>query len=116
MKLTLQGSDDWYTIEQAAHSGAVGMAATSYGFALTYAGRISDADVEGSAEEMLSIADAIERRANISHKRCAVSVDGDRVSFRSPRNSQRDGIVSLAEADELAAEIRAKLGGTKETT
>ena len=112
MKLTIKKYNaigDWYTIEKAEHDGKMGMVPTEYGFAITYSGRISDADVEGTAAEMLSIADAIERRGEASHGRCEVRIDGQRAFFCSPRNSERDGEVSLAEADALAAEIRAML-------
>lgn len=112
--LTLVGKDDWYTIERAHHARKFGMQPDpELGcMMVTYSGRISDADVEGTAEEMLSIAEAIEQRGSCSHGRCAVSVEGDLVSFRSPRNSRRDGVVRLEDADALAAEIRAKLAPT----
>jgi hypothetical protein len=112
MKITIKkrdDMDDWYTIEKADHDGSYGMRPTQYGFAMTYSGRISNADVEGTAAEMLSIAEAIEKRGEVSHTRCEVRVEGQRAYFCSPRNSTCDGVVSLAEADELAAEIRALL-------
>ena len=75
-----------------------------------YSGRFSDhADVEGSREQMLAIAEAIEKRTCVSFKRCAVYVVGDLVKFESPRNSERPGYCSLAEADELAIKIRTML-------
>lgn len=116
--LTLVGEGDWFTIERAEHDNEFGLEPTDDPdcHAVTYTGRISDADVEGSAEEMLSIAEAIEKRGSCSFKRCAVSVEGDIVRFRSPRNSMRSGIVRLEDADALAAEIRAKLGGVKKST
>jgi hypothetical protein len=72
--------------------------------------RISDADVEGTAEEMLAIADAIVSGGVASFRRCAVRMlpDGT-VAFFSPRNSQRDGVVSRDVAEALAVEIREKL-------
>lgn len=111
--LTLVGEADWFTIERAHHAHKFGMQPDpELGcMMVTYSGRISDADVEGTAEEMLSIAEAIEQRASCSHRRCAVSVEGDLVTFRSPRNSRRDGVVRIEDADALAAEIRSKLGG-----
>ncbi len=71
--------------------------------------RISDADVEGSAYEMREIAKAIRARGRYSAKRCAVYVDGDKVCFRSPRNSSEDGVTNLAFADELATIIETSL-------
>jgi hypothetical protein len=115
-KLTLRKSewlDDWYIIERAEHDGREWTEPMGgNGFALRTSARFSDADVEGAAVEMLGIAAAIERRGEEGFKRCAVSVDGDKASFWSPRNSQTEGVVSLAAADALAAEIRAKLAPT----
>jgi len=112
--LTIVGEDDWCTIERAAHSNTYGLAPTSEPgwFQGTYSGRISDADVEGEPDEMLAIAKAIRERSQVAFKRCAVSVENGIVHFRSPRNSRRDGVVLLEDADALAAEIEAKLGGT----
>ena len=103
--------DDWYLIERRDHDGRTWMEWQSHNVvALRTSARFSDnADVEGSAEEVLAIADAIEARGEYRAKRCAVKVDGDRVYFESPRNSQEPGVVTLADA--LAAEIRATLGG-----
>lgn len=110
-KLTLVKSDldDWFTIERAQHANVHELRPTKYGAALFYSGRISDACVEGTADEMRGIAAAIERRSTESHKRCAVNASTDRVELWSPRNSQEHGIVSLADADELAAQIRREL-------
>jgi hypothetical protein len=71
---------------------------------------MSDADVEGTAEEMIAIADAIDSRAHVSFKRCAVKWTDEHVEFWSPRNSQRRGVVSHEDATLLAGEVRAKLG------
>ena len=65
--------------------------------------------------EMLAIAAAIETRGRFSAKRCAVWFVGDRAFFESPRNSQEPGVVTLADADDLAREIRAALA-TETTT
>lgn len=70
--------------------------------------RISDADVEGTAAEMLEIAEAIERRSTAGAKRCAVNAtDPATVRLWSPRNSQRHGEITRAQAEALAASIRA---------
>lgn len=119
MKLTLKKSkymDDWYTIELAEHENKYWSEPTEYGSTLMYSGRISDACVEGTAEEMLAIADAIDNKTSVSFKRCAVNITYSEVRFRSPRNSKKDGIVSHAEASELAAKIRLKIAENRLTT
>lgn len=111
MKLTLRKSDamdDWWVIERAEHDGRtwlqkVGPSAME----LRASSRFSDADVEGAGIEMRGVALAIQTRGSFRAKRCAVEVRGDLVAFSSPRNSREDGIVSLAEADELALLILA---------
>jgi hypothetical protein len=103
--------DDWYVIERAEHDGRSWMEPMGDNcFAYQCSSRISDADVEGSGAEMLAIATAIESRGNERFKRCAVSFESDGVHFCSPRNSQRDGVVSAEDADDLARQIRAALG------
>lgn len=117
MRLTLRKSDnidDWYFIERAEHDGRRWMEPTRYGMALRTSARFSDADVEGSASEMLDIADAIERHKIKNHKRCAVDATTEPVKFHSPRNSQIDGETTYAEALELAIEIRRLLGAQDE--
>ena len=107
MKLTIRKSgEDWYTIERAEHDGRMWMEGRGPNvMALCSSARISDADVEGTGEEMLGIARAIMARDRFSEKRCAVDASCDPVRFWSPRNSMRDGTSSLAEADALAAQI-----------
>lgn len=111
MRLTIKHSEpmgDWFTIECAEHDGRQWIENTGpSSAALRCSSRFSDACVEGDWEQMQSLAAAIETRGRASHKRCSVRVDGDRVFFRSPRNSQQDGECTLTEADELAALIRA---------
>ncbi len=103
--------DDWYTIEWAEHEGEHGLGQVAPGVVgLTYTGRVSDACVEGSAAEMRALAAAIERRGHASFKRCGVRVEGDQVFVWSPRNSTREGVISLAAADDLVTQIRAQLG------
>lgn len=113
MKLTLTAGsfEDWYLIERAEHDGRRWLEPTDFGLRLMLSARISDADVEGTSAEMRALGKAIEARGRASFKRCAVRVEGDRVFFRSPRNSQTEGECSLAEADALAAEIRAAFPG-----
>lgn len=110
-KLTINdgGMEGWYLIERAEHNGASGLKHMGDNcYAFWHAARFSDADVEGYAHEMLAIADAIEKRSYVSFKRCAVDARQEPVTFCSPRNSQVDGECSLAEADDLAKQIRAK--------
>lgn len=117
MKLKLCKSDDmddWYTIERAKHNHTLGMGMhpTAGCMMLMYSGRISDADVEGTAAEMRAIAEAIKARTkNDDARRCAVRVEGDRVFFWSPRNSTTDGECTLDEADELATQILSEVPG-----
>lgn len=114
--LTLRKSDmldDWYLIERRNHDGRTWSEQTEYGSRYQSSARISDADVEGRAREMLGIATAIEERSTFKAKRCAVWFEGDRACFSSPRNSQRPGTVTLEDADNLAKEIREKLEGVR---
>lgn len=73
--------------------------------------RLSSASVEGTAEEMLAIAKAIETGESVSFGRCAAERVNDGYEFYSPRNSAMgtEGLVSTEEALELAADIREKL-------
>ena len=98
--------DDWFTIEHAEHDGRQWMEPTTYGARLCYSGRISDACVEGTAAEMLAIALAIESRTDVHFRRCAVRFESESGALWSPRNSETEGVASLAVLDELAADIR----------
>lgn len=75
-------------------------------------GELSDASVEGSAVEMLAIADAIEKRTVAIFRRCAVSARDHvtSVEFWSPRNSRASGWVPYEDALPLVALIREKCG------
>lgn len=112
--LTCRDCDGWYVIERRDHNGGAWFEPTSYGMAFRTSARFSDADVEGDANDMLRIAEAIEKREDFDAYRCAVAFDGDRVFFWSPRNSMTRGEVTLADADALAAEIRATLAKAAE--
>ena len=102
--------DDWYVIERAEHDGRVWLEPTdSGGAALRSSSRFSDADVEGTAAEMLAIAHAIDAGTSARFKRCAVMVHGSHVELWSPRNSTARGVVSLEDGTELAREIREKV-------
>lgn len=113
MRLTITQSDvmeDWYLIERETHDGRTWLEPMPGGGAMFMtSSRFSDADVEGHADQMLAIADAIEQRQSVRFKRCAVRVDGQRVFFCSPRNSQREGECTLEEADELVKVIRERI-------
>jgi len=109
--LTLRSAmDGWWAIEKRDHENRKQMRQGDGYVYLWCSARISDADVEGDAAEMLSVADAIQERGSFHAKRCSVAVDGERVYFASPRNSQAAAVVPLAHADALAAEIRQKVG------
>jgi hypothetical protein len=90
-KPTLRRSDqgiDWYVID---HVG-------------------SEASVEGPAEEMRSVATAIEQRSVVAFRRCAVHASGPAVRFWSPRNDGYEGRISHEEAAALVVLIRKELG------
>ena len=98
--------DDWYCIEWAEHDGQQWLERTAPDVvAFRHSGRVSDADVEGTAEEMRRLAAAIQARGSYHAKRCAVAVDAGVASFCSPRNSTKEQAVTLAVADALAVEI-----------
>lgn len=102
------GFDDWFVIERAEHDGRRWYEATDHGRVFMKSSRFSvNADVEGTSAEMLDIAGAIRSRSGVCYKRCAVLVDGQRVLFWSPRNSETPGETSLEHADELARQIEA---------
>jgi hypothetical protein len=67
--------------------------------------RICDAEVEGTLEEMTSIARAILDNNYCSFKRCGVNAVNDLVTFYSPRNSQTAGIISKKHATSFAKEV-----------
>ena len=101
----------WYTIEWAEHDGTSGLRRMGENvYAFWHSGRVSDADVEGTADEMRGIAKAIRERGYYAARRCAVQVNETGVEFWSPRNSMGSASVSLATADALADEIESKLG------
>lgn len=103
-------NDNWYLIDRRDHDGREWWEPVEYGRKFCCAHRlVSDADVEGTAADMLGIANAIERRGQYHAKRCAVQVCGDLVEVYRPRGNYRRGVVTLADADALAAEIRATL-------
>lgn len=70
---------------------------------------VSNASVEGTADQMREIAAAIDARAFYSESRCAVDARRDPVLFWSPRNSTRTGAVPRHHAEALAAEIHRTL-------
>lgn len=73
--------------------------------------RISDADVEGTSAEMLTIAAAIRVRGRYTAKRCAVDATvSDGVRLWSPRNSQVAALVTYTAADALGLAIETALG------
>jgi hypothetical protein len=103
--------DDWFVIELVEHPGLAGfMRDGEHSMSFYSSARVSDACVEGTSYEMLALATAIEKRESESFKRCAAIKCNDTYLLSSPRNSTRDGVITLVEADKLAASIRAVVG------
>lgn len=99
--------DDWYVIDRKVHDGTSELRQGRHGgLSFFMSSRISDADVEGRAAEMLAIADAIDADGSVSFRRCAVDCVADGFEFYSPRNSTVDGCTSAACAKRLAVNIR----------
>ncbi len=114
MKIRLHQSEDledWYTIVRAEHNGREWLERTGPNSRRFMSSeRLSpEACIEGPADHMIELAHAIRDRTSVSFKRCAVHFENDGAHFSSPKNSQRDAVVSVEEADELAAQIFAKL-------
>jgi hypothetical protein len=106
---------DWFCIEWAAgdHDGREWLEPTEYGHKFMRSARPSDACIEGPADEMLALANAIEAREAVEFRRCAVEVRGETVDLWSPRNSQTPAQVSLAVADALVPIIWATCGAVQ---
>lgn len=102
---------DWYTIVRAEHDGREWMEHTGPNSSrFMCSERLSpEACIEGDAYEMLAVAEAIKKRSSVSFKRVAVSFEADGAHFSSPKNSRRDAVVTVEEADDLAAQIRTEL-------
>mgnify|MGYP000908259882 FL=1 len=118
MKIALSKSeymDDWYAIVKAQPIVREWMERTTpncYRFMASE--RLSpEACIEGTAEQMLALARAIQLREAVSFKRCAVHFEADGVHFSSPKNSERDAVVSVEDAEEFAAHVLAKLRGAE---
>ncbi len=113
MRIKLQKSehmDDWYTIVRQEHDGREWWEDTGPNRqTLRKSERISDACVEGTAAEMIALAEGIKTTHAVSFKRCSVFFDKDGVHFCSPRNSQVDGIVTAQEALEFADQVLREL-------
>lgn len=114
MKIRLNHCEDlgdWYTIVRAEHDGREWTEQTGPNSSrFMCSERLSpEACIEGHADEMLAVADAIKERGAVSFKRVAVHFDSDGAHFHSPKNSERDAVVTVNEADELAAQILAEL-------
>lgn len=103
-----EGLDNWYVIERKEHDGRAWFERTgpnSASFMLS--SRIGNADVEGSLEEMLALAEAIKAGGERSFRRCAAVTVPDGVLFYSPRNSMGVTMVPLSRALALADQILA---------
>lgn len=102
--------DDWYAIERLEHDGRTWMEPFPGGAAFMMSARPSDACIEGTSAEMLSIAYAINNLETVIYKRCCAVIKETGYHLYSPRNSQTPAILTLEEAKELAADIITKLG------
>lgn len=102
---------DWYTIVRAEHDGREWVESTGQNSQRFMASeRLSpEACIEGDAGEMLEVANAIKKRGAVSFKRVSVHFEPDGAHFRSPKNSERDAVVTIEEAVELANQILAEL-------
>lgn len=114
MKIRLNHCDymgDWYTIVRAEHDGMEWIERTGPNSSrFMCSERLSpEACIEGDSSDMLAVASAIKSRGAVSFNRVAVHFEPDGAHFSSPKNSERDAIVSVEEADELANQIIAEL-------
>lgn len=108
--------DDWYTIEREVPAAGGPRLEHGHGrmMRLWLPERLSDACIEGTADEMRDIARAILARREVHHKRCAVVAlnDGDECAeMWSPRNSTIRARVPLTVADDFARRALAMLDG-----
>lgn len=71
--------------------------------------RIQWASLEGDAEEMLQLADAIEQRAPMSAKRIALRWDDTGPMLMSPRNSMQWSRLKAERLTEFVPRIRAQI-------
>jgi hypothetical protein len=102
------GFGDWYLIERAEHDGREWLEKAEHGHRFMRSARISDADVEGTREEMIKLGEAIRSKSSYRAKRCAVSVVAEESAWLwSPRNSQVIAVVPLVVAETLAVELLA---------
>lgn len=110
MKIKLEKSDwmdDWYTIVRAEHDGRDWMEQLGPNSARYMCSeRLSpEACIEGTADEMLAIAVAIKCRGSVRFKRCSVRVEGNVAYFCSPKNSEHDAAIPLAEAHQFSEQV-----------
>lgn len=101
--------DDWYVIERAEHDGRQWFDPCEGGMIFRTSSRLTGADIEGTAAEMLAIATAIETGESFCAKRCQSARMDTGYAMMSPRNDERATIITFEEATELAADIRAKV-------
>jgi len=109
MRLELNDcGDNWYTVIRTEHDGKEWWQEcdSPYGGKYTQWMKserlVPDACIEGSGDELVEIAIAIQDKRDVSFKRIAVRFEKDGVHLYSPKNSNTDGVVSLEEAREFA--------------
>lgn len=106
----IDSSYDWWCIERAEHDGREWMDRFPGGVVFMRASRLGNADIEGTGDEMLAIAEAIERAESAAFKRCAARHTTKGYLMSSPRNSTQSTLITHDEAKALAVDIRAKVG------
>lgn len=106
---------DWYTLVRAEHDGKEWFERVSSNCQrfMTSERLSPEACIEGSASDMLEIAAAITTRGSASFKRVSVHFEPDGAHLHSPKNSERDVVVTVEVADDLAKQIFAELANTK---
>lgn len=102
---------DWFNIVRAEHDGREWIEEVSRNCSrFMMSERLSpEACIEGDKFEIQSLVNAIIRRGQIRHKRCAVEFEAGGFYFSSPKNSQNRVFISIEEADEFALQAMEEL-------
>lgn len=98
--------DSYFVISKRDHEHMKWYETRGYCKVICLSSRISDCCVEGPADEMLAIANAIEKRTSVSFNRCeCIHVEGG-FEFSSPRNSKYPVLIPYEFVLPLAENIR----------
>lgn len=108
--------EDWWVIELANHAHTTEMRSLDTNtFYIWDSGRVSDENIEGTGNEMLTIALAILLKDDAQFRRCAIHTHSDGSVFLwSPRNSQVVTQVTAQVAYDLAKTIRMRITPSSE--